>query len=485
MQLGHNRLKVLDLSERSDQPFWSQDGSLAIVYNGEIYNYRELAKRHSIPLRTTSDTELLVELFQRLGPAMLAELNGMFAFAIFHRATGNLFLARDRLGIKPLYWRRTGDELAAASEIGALVELDPKVTWDEFALRQYRKLRTTFNGRTVYREIEMFPPGCWYQDGVVHRYWSMPEGGQQPPADEELRALIESAVHMRCLSDVPLGSYLSGGLDSTIVAGLTDRPHTWTVGFSDHNEFEWARLAAHHLGRQHTEVLCSYADFPDLTRQMIVERREPLSVPNEVLINEMTRRVKERNTVVLSGEGADELFFGYDRIFRWAASGVWDFRRFDQLYSYGSHTDDAVVEDALSTVMAVEDPLTRVAHFFQTSHLHGLLRRLDASTMLNAVEARVPFVDHRLIERMADVAFDYRVQGGVAKAPLKRLFADIVPDSIIRREKVGFPVPLNRIALDRRGDRSDMDGWLAFNLATLTGGAWDDDAVRTAFERGD
>lgn len=469
-QLGHNRLAILDLDPRSNQPFRSSDGRYLVVYNGEIYNFRELAQRHRLELRTSGDTEVLLELYIRFGPKMLTELNGMFAFVILDTETGRVFAARDRLGIKPLYHLAADGRHTFASEVAAVVHLHPGLSVDEFAVRQYLKLRTFFNSRTLYAGVKMFPAGCYLEDGTIHRYWSLPEGPQAPPTDEELRELVESAVRYRRISDVSVGSYLSGGLDSTIVAALADRPHTWTVGTRDNNEFEWARLAAERLGTTHHEVVITSQEFLEAAHDLITVRREPLSVPNEVSLYLMTRAVKEHNTVILSGEGADELFFGYDRIFNWAAAqrGELDLEGFDRHYSYGKHEDRAVIEDALAPFAERSSPLDVVAAFFQVAHLHGLLRRLDNSTMRCSVEGRVPFVDHRLVERMAGVAFDYRSEGGVPKAPLKRVFSDVVPAEIINRQKVGFPVDLAAVFADAAQPSSTpMDAWLRFNLNVL------------------
>lgn len=467
--LGHNRLSILDLDHRSDQPFWSADGRYVMVYNGEIYNYRELASRHGLTSRTTGDTEVLLELFIRLGEKVLAELYGMFAFVILDTQTGSVFAARDRLGVKPLYFFQHSGHVAFASEIAGLLELYPGRSIDEFGVRQYRKLRTFFNGRTLYEGISMFPAGCYLQDGQIKRYWSFPEGQQDGPADEELRELIDSAVQYRVIADVEVGSYLSGGIDSTIVAGLIHRPHTWTVGTATNNEFDWARIAAERFGSTHHEVVITEPEFVEIARDLITVRREPLSVPNEVLLYAMTRAVKQHNTVVLSGEGADELFFGYDRVFRWAAgAAAFDLAQFDRLYSYGGHRDDEVLLDALAPFLDRPTPLEVVAAFFQVSHLHGLLRRLDNATMRASVEARVPFVDHRLIERMAGVPYSYRAAADIVKAPLKRVFADLVPRPLIERPKVGFPVDLAKVFAGYGGANDlPMDKWFNFNLEVL------------------
>lgn len=467
IQLGHNRLKILDLDNRSNQPFWSRDRRYVMVYNGEIYNFRELIKKYGLHPQTTGDTEVILELFARLGPKMVDEFIGMFALAIVDTQQKDVFILRDRLGIKPLYILEKDGHLTIASEIAALLELMEKKDIDPLGLRQYRKLRAFFNGRTLYKGVGMFPAGHYRWQGKDVRYWKLSAAAQPPPSDEELRSLVQSAVDYRCVSDVEVGSYLSGGLDSTIVAALCHKPHTWTVGFPGHNEFEWGQLAAGQIKSTHHEVLIERDEFVELARWMIQQRREPLSVPNEVLLYKMTRAVKSHNTVILSGEGADELFFGYDRIFRWAAVSPWDVREFDRHYSYGTNDDLDIVEDALAPFKEYGVGLPMVAAFFQVAHLHGLLRRLDNSTMLCAVEARVPFVDHRLVERLAGVAFDYRMANGVVKAPLKRVFADVMPPTIVARKKVGFPVPLEEIDFGLSSGARGMDAWLEFNLQEL------------------
>ena len=475
-KLGHTRLKILDLDDRSNQPFFSRDGRYAMVYNGEVYNYRELIKEYGLICRTSGDTEVILELYSRMGAEMLKVLNGMFALAIVDLTTNDVFIARDRLGIKPVYLKEDGDKTIVCSEIAPILELCGNVDFDLVGLRQYAKLRTFFNGRTAYKGIEMLPAGHYSLNGRRVRYWNLPEGPQLPPSDEELKELVESAVRRRCISDVKVGSYLSGGLDSTIIAGLAHKPHTWTVGFDGYNEFDWARVAAEKFGSKHHEVGIERNEFLTMAREMIKERKEPLSVPNEVLLLRMTQEAKKHNTVVLSGEGADELFFGYDRIFRWAAElKEWDLKEFSDRYSYGSHDDMEIVEDALAPFVAEgRSPLGIVARFFQIAHLHGLLRRVDNSTMRCSVEVRVPFIDHTLVERMAGVPASYRMENGVVKAPLKRVFKSLVPEGIRTRKKIGFPVPLEEIFFGRESDqggpkRDALDRWLRFNLEHLTG----------------
>lgn len=472
-KLGHNRLSILDLNERSNQPFYSDDKRFVIIFNGEIYNYLELAKEYGIKLRTSSDTELLLKLYLSQGlEKTLNLLNGMFAFVILDTITDEFVVARDRLGVKPLYFWQKGSKYIFSSEIAPIINLLHNNTpIDDIGLRQYKKLRCFFNGRTIYKNIAMFPAGSYMEKGKIFKYWELPLEEKTNPTDEELFELIKSAVDYRCISDVPVGSYLSGGLDSTIVAYLSKKPHTWTVGTESNNEFTWAKIAAEKFKTIHHEVLTTNEQFLSSAEYMIKKRKEPLSVPNEVLLYLMTKEVKKENTVILSGEGADELFFGYDRIFRWANSTkAFDIKEFSTLYSYGSNDDIEIVEDAIQPFLKYGKTIDIVAAFFQIAHLHGLLRRLDNSTMICSVEARGPFIDYRLIERMAGVPFEYRHKNNIIKAPLKRVFKDIIPVEIIERKKVGFPVKLEEIIPASIPGETPMDKWFNFNLINLQGG---------------
>ena len=463
-QLGHNRLKIIDLNNRSNQPLKSKNKKYDIIFNGEIYNYDELAKKYKLEMITKSDTEVLLELYILLGPKMLQELNGMFSLVIYNNQTSEIFVARDRLGIKPLYFTQKHNFITLSSEISPIIQLYNFSEIDDIGIRQYKKLRAFFNGRTYLKNIQMFPAGHFMEKNKLQKYWSLPIGKKDYPKDYDLIDLLKSSVEYRCISDVEVGSYLSGGIDSTLIASLAKKVHSWTVGFNSLNEFEWGKLGAEFIGTSHHEILFEEENFLNSAKLMIKKRKEPLSVPNEVLLYEMTKQVKTKNTVVLSGEGADELFFGYDRIFAWAQQNKWDLDSFDNYYSYGSHKDNEIIEDVLAPFMNYGECIDIVAAFFQVAHLHGLLRRLDNATMLCSVEARVPFVDHRLVEKMAGVPFNYRFQNGISKFPLKKLFKNYLPKKIINREKIGFPVPISKIFNNKI---NPMDQWLEFNMHTL------------------
>lgn len=470
-QLGHTRLKILDLDNRGNQPFSSDDERYIMVYNGEIYNYRELTKKFNLILKTTGDTEVLLKLYIKLGSKMLNHLNGMFSFVILDKLTNQFFVARDRLGIKPLYYSEHNGTYIFSSELAPVLMMTNYSEIDPIGIRQYKKLRTFFNGRTIYSSIKMFPAGQFMENEKLYSYWELPLYNKPEPEENELFELIKTSIEYRCISDVPVGSYLSGGLDSTIITAVTKKfinsLYTWTVGFKVENEFEFSNLASEQLNTKHTKVFVNKNEFVQAAESMILKRQEPLSVPNEVLLYLMTKEVKRYNTVVLSGEGADELFFGYDRIFRWAHNNKWDLEQFSELYSYGSHDDLEIIEDAISPFLKYETSINIVAAFFQVAHLHGLLRRLDNATMFNSVEARVPFVDYRLVERMAGVSFDYKMKDGIVKHPLKNIFKGIIPKEIIDRKKVGFPVPLSQLGFGINSKKVPMDKWFSFNLSVL------------------
>ena len=459
--LGHNRLSILDLNNRSNQPFFI--GEYVIVYNGEIYNYLELAKEFNLNVSTSSDTEVVLMMYIKLGVKCLDHLNGMFTFIIYNTNTKDTFIARDRLGIKPLFFKQNSNQAIFSSEISSILNLFPdKIS--SFGLRQYYKLRMTIKGYTIYENIKEFLPGHYWLNGKIHRYWDLDTNLKNHPSDEQLDYLIRDSVKIRLRSDVKVGTYLSGGLDSTILSYIAKPNNTWSVGFKEMNEFKWAEVANQNLNSIFHKTLVDKNEFIENALWMIKKRREPLSVPNEVLIYLMTKNVKKLNTVILSGEGADELFLGYDRIFSWAYNAdSLNLREFDKFYCYGSKPDDEVLDFALEGLPG-KSVFEKISYFFQIYHLKGLLRRLDNSTMLCSVEARVPFVDHRLVELIAGTPFEWRM-GPRIKEPLKRIYKNLIPEEVINRKKIGFPVPLENIFNYKKG--KPMDSWIDFNIKSV------------------
>ena len=460
VRLAHNRLSIIDISERSNQPLEIDDH--IIIFNGEVYNYKELIKDHDLKVKTSSDTEVLLLMFLKYGERCLGFLNGMFAFVVYNTTTKDFFIARDRLGIKPLYFSRPNGELIVSSEIKAIKKLI-NLTVNPFSVRQYNKLRMTVKEDTMYNEVSFFPAGHYMKNNKLYKYWDLEVTEKPSPDEEELKWLIEDSIQLRMRSDVPVSTYLSGGLDSTIITALAKPNASWTIGFDSLNEFEWSSIAGKEIGVPCNQIFVSNEKFLSTLKELVSYRNEPLSVPNEVLIYIMTKEAREKGyKVILSGEGADELFWGYDRIFKWAKQQDYlTIEGFNEKYCYGTGIDAEVVDYALS-ITPSGTPIQKLAYYFQKIHLHGLLRRLDNSTMMCGVEGRVPFTDHRLVEFMNGLPFEYKM-GSTFKEPLKRMFSDIVPKLIIDRPKMGFPVPLDEVFATET-IAEGWDKWFDFNL---------------------
>ena len=469
-KLGHTRLAVIDPGPSSDQPYITASKRGVIAFNGEIYNFREIAEIYGFKEQRHSDTAVLAELIESRGLGSLTELNGMFAFVFLDITTKSVHLGRDRLGIKPLFVYHDEQGVIVSSEIAPIVALTGPLEWDELAVRQYVSMRGFFGGSTLYKGIEMFPPAHYETGGQRYRYWTLEPHDASQPSLEEIEDLITSAVHLRLVSDVPVGSFLSGGVDSSLIAALARVGQAFTVGVPEDNELAEARATADALGMKHHYQQVGNSDFFARLEAMVRDRQEPLSVPNEVLLDALSETASGRVKVLLSGEGADELFAGYHRIFDWAASvDEFDIRDFASLYCYGTSYDLPVIENALEPFLDFQSPYLIVSAFFQQAHLHGLLRRLDFATMHHGIEARVPFVDHRLVERMFGIRHAFKRAPDATKYPLRTIALKHVPSSVAYRVKKGFPVPLQQMlpTTELKPFDTPYDYWFAFNLRVL------------------
>ncbi|MDB5600534.1 MAG: asparagine synthase [Xanthobacteraceae bacterium] len=334
--LGHRRLAIIDLTPTGVQPMASADGRIVITYNGELYNTAEIAAELAMPLRGTSDTEVLVEAIARFGiDGALARTNGLFAFAAFDRATRTLHLARDRLGIKPLYWTKQKGTLAFASELKALRTLrDLDFTLDPQSLASYLRHACVPAPRTIYRDVAKLMPGERLEvrgDSVrTHLWWDLAAMAQDAQADpdrraegeivEALDALLTDAVERQMVSDVPLGAFLSGGIDSSTVVALMRKAgkgpvKTFSIGFREaaYNEADHARAVAQHLGTEHTELILSASDALAIVPQLPAIYDEPFADASQLPTFLVSRLARQHVTVALSGDGGDENFAGYVR----------------------------------------------------------------------------------------------------------------------------------------------------------------------------
>jgi asparagine synthase (glutamine-hydrolysing) len=346
--LAHRRLAIIDVAG-GHQPMTNEDDSVWIVFNGEIYNHallRQEMERAGHRYRTRSDTETILHLYETYGPACVDRLQGMFAFAIWDRKQARLLLVRDRLGIKPLYYACTDHELLFASEIkGIVASGGVNVAFNEAILPEYLANRYVAGEETFYRGVSKLLPGHlleWSADGGcrVRRYWHAPQDSvdEATPLSEQaqqLRAGLERAVQSHLMSDVPLGLFLSGGLDSSGLAALMaplmpQGLKTFSVGFAEReaNELQYARLAAKAVGADHHEVLVSPEQFIQALPKLIWHEDEPIAFPSSVPLYFVSCLARQHVKVVLTGEGADELFLGYD--YRYRVTALND--RIGQLY---------------------------------------------------------------------------------------------------------------------------------------------------------
>lgn len=516
--LAHRRLAIIDLSG-GHQPMPNRAGNCWITYNGELYNYRALRVQLEARGRvfmTDSDTEVLLCAYEVYGEGCVEMLEGMFAFAIWDARLQQLFMARDRLGIKPLYYSVSGSELRFASEIKALL-LSPTQThgFNAAVLPDFLANRYLAGSQTFFAGIHKLLPAhtlLWTaREGFRQRhYWQPPltrEDGHSTAKDyvEQIKTTLQDAVRSHLISDVPVGLFLSGGLDSTalaaIMAPMLDTPiKSFSVGFSEAsaNELSYARMAAKAVGAEHRELEVSAEQFFAALPHLIWHEDEPLAFTSSVPLHLLSKLASEHVKVVLTGEGADELFIGYDYRYRITAFNQRWGRRFHRISSERSRARLAALVPSLPdgirrymertfVTLGVEprelfcenfavfraahraillpganpeaaDPHRRTLDFFAAAgddiiqcmshadlqtYLVELLMKQDQMSMSASLESRVPFLDNRLVDLVAAIPARFKLPGWQTKALLREAVRDIVPPEILQRRKMGFPVPVS------------------------------------------
>ena len=516
--LGMRRLAVLDLVT-GDQPVANETGSVHAVFNGEIYNYRELraelaAKGHRF--RGSGDSEVIPHLYQEHGLAFLSRLNGMFALALWDSESQRLLLARDRMGIKPLYYSVHGGNVWFASEVKCILAAGGTArAIDPLGVDQLLTFEYTASPTTLFEDVKKLPPGSWLTvgGGKVHqgRFWSLPAVRPSPVTDvveltERVRHTLLHAVRRQLVSDVPLGAFLSGGIDSSILVAAMKEvspspPLTFSIGFGDpsYSELRFARAVAAHCGTRHHEEILT-PDYLSLLPEVIAQLDQPIadfSVFPTLLVARMARR---RVTVALGGDGGDELFGGYDtyradrlsaRLFDWQpaplrAAAEWlgrslplgrgkrglanQLRRFlegarlppdwqhlrwmmflreeqrARLYTreFRAHVTGAT-EGLVRAVLEEggSDRLTAQMRCDLRLYLpEDILAKVDAMSMATSLEARVPYLDNEVVDLALAIPSQLKVRGGDRKWILKRAFADALPAAVLERGKEGFSMPM-------------------------------------------
>ena len=530
--LAVKRLRIIDLVT-GDQPVSNEDGSITVVYNGEIYNFLELRRRlasagHSF--RSRSDTEVLVHLYEERGDAFLEELNGMFALALWDRRQSRLLLARDRLGIKPLYYRWDGERLSFASEIkGILADHDVTRAVDPYALRDYLTFQNVFGDKTLFEGIRQLEPGkLLLADGgrvSVRPYWDLtfqPEEGTADAFVPRYGKLLEESVQMELISDVPLGSHLSGGIDSgsivSIAAKRKEGLSTFSIRFKDFedDEGEYIEAVAKAAGTDHHEREVDPRAFPEVFPKIMWHLDEPRVGPSVFPQYFLAQLARKYVTVVLTGHGGDELFAGYpshlvaaledaglsaESLYRMAETfpsrlreeGVKriigvplagrrdaDLRKYGHEAVFSPDMLERLLPPELPTTAQLYDPrreldkvlarstatsaLDRVLYAEAKTYLPSLLLVEDRMSMAHSLEDRVPILDHRIAELSGRVPSAAKVHGFMLKHIPRLYAAGRLPKKVVNHRKVGFLLPIGewfRGDLRPYVEREVLDGGLA------------------------
>jgi asparagine synthase (glutamine-hydrolysing) len=444
--LGHNRLSIIDPGARSDQPMRSGCGRYVIVFNGEIYNHLELRKTLGVDFRTASDTETIIEGFARQGIDFIRRLDGMFALVIYDTERRHWIAARDPFGIKPLFIHRSEDFVVVGSEASVIAGLVHASPCSE-AIQEWQLVRRPIPGSSFFRGIEEVKPGTVIDSsGTAMQYWTR-ISCPVPFSNSEFQQLLTASVRGHELSDVSNVALLSGGLDSAVITALSSVRRAYTVGLDGNNEFVGASETAGALKRELTIQSVSSEELVQTWKELTRLRGEPLSVPNEGLIYLACKSMRDDEKVVLTGEGADELLFGYDAIYRWSMLGEWGgVKAFLDRYGYSDTVEptNRLIE-YIETMRAGKTLTEFVEDFFYDFHLPGLLRRMDFACMAASKEARVPFVNKSLINFMYRRAADTKINSSGSKVPLREFAKNLNLTGALNRRKVGFSASFSGI----------------------------------------
>ncbi|MCX7862107.1 MAG: asparagine synthase (glutamine-hydrolyzing) [Bacteroidales bacterium] len=507
--LGHTRLSIIDLTADANQPMFSDDKRYVIVYNGEVYNFKEIAKKYNIQAKTQSDTEIILKSFLLLGNKAVSEFNGMFAVAIYDRIEKKITFFRDRIGKKPLFYYHNKNIFAFASEIKALLnipEIAHNLTLNYKAIHYYLHLGYIPEPLTIYNEINKFPSahvGVYSNNSLVFEtYWKIEDYikkeylSDEKEALEQLRHLLTNSVKYRLISDVPYGLFLSGGVDSSIIAAiaqqLTGNLKTFTIGFEEqkYNEAPFAKTIADYLKTDHTEYILRFDEAIQLIDQYLELFDEPFADSSALPTMLVSKLAKKDVTVVLSGDGGDELFWGYGA-YRWTKRihhpiihtvhhpiryilqrGNSRFKRVSKLFDYSEN--DFIPAHIFSqeqyffTTKEIKQLINKeIAHelYFrmpqQTERMlskvelqswfdlnyylkDDLLVKVDRASMRYSLEVRSPLLDFNIVQFAFNLSPELKHRNDIDKYILKQLLYQYIPSKYFMRRKWGFSIPLNK-----------------------------------------
>lgn len=515
--LGHARLAIIDVSENANQPLFDVSQRYAIVFNGEIYNYkaiRKILENRGYEFKTSSDTEVLLNSYIEYGTDCLQHLNGFFGFAIYDRHNETIFIARDRFGIKPLLYSHNDKGLFFSSEMKAQIELGAEKELDYNSLNLYFQLNYIPAPYTVFKSVKKLMPGHFIladkHSFKIEQYYSLPEkqsvrdiGYEQ--AQKKLYNLLEESVCKRLVSDVPLGCFLSGGVDSSVVSLLAAKHkkhlHTFSIGYKDEPYFDetaYASAVAKKIGTEHTVFSLSNQDLFDNLFSALDYFDEPFADSSALAVNILSMHTRKHVTVSLSGDGADEMFAGYhkhmahykalqsslmhtavkagaplwkvlpksrnskfgnmvrqldrfsegmslspaDRYWRWCSFAGKEYS--DSLLKNNGNTDD--VKQRKNSILAAFDKGQEINEVLLSDMSlvlpNDMLIKVDLMSMANSLEVRTPFLDHDFVEFAFSLPDEYKIDGDMKKKILQDAFKNDLPEVIYKRPKHGFEVPL-------------------------------------------
>ena len=507
--LGHRRLSIIDLTNKANQPMYSHCKRYVMVYNGEVYNYKAIAKTIGpINWKTSSDSEVILEAFAKWGVSFVNRLDGMFAIAIHDKLENKLFLFRDRMGIKPLFYCRDKNDLIFSSEIKAInqIKKEKKLNYD--SVYSFLHLGYIPSNLTIYEKVFKVKPGSFiecHNNEINETFYWEPHSkifsdtcNEFDTSKKKLKSLLENSIKNRLISDVPVGVFLSGGTDSSLISAIAQEVNptsinTFSIGFEDskYNESLHAKKVAKHLGTNHNEFILKEQDALNELESIMYNFDEPYADSSALPTLMVSKMAKNHVTVCLSGDGGDELFMGYGS-YNWAKRLsnplIWSCRKpianilsrtKNNKYSRASLVFNAPKFNLKSHIFSQEQylfseiELSRLLSkgsnsmiiklnntkkskrrfnsiedqaFFDINNylIDDLLVKIDRSSMFTSLEARVPMLDHKVVEFALNLNFNLKINNGTQKFILKQLLCDYIPSEIMQRPKWGFSIPLEK-----------------------------------------